>query len=153
MQAWRPPICFSDYINCSPESGPESVQQDFKDTTIIQLYKRKGDQLDCNNHRGIALLPTAGKILTRVIGYPGLQRKFTPRANVALEQTVEQLTLILKCDKHRRSVASNTRTCTSFLFIYQKHLTQSATLVCGNYCDASVAQRSWLTSFDRFTTV
>ena len=45
----------------------EKVPQDFKDATIVHLYKRKGDRADCNNHRGIALLSIAGKILARVI--------------------------------------------------------------------------------------
>ena len=33
----------------------------------MYLYKRKGDQTDCNNHRGVSLLRIAGKILVRVI--------------------------------------------------------------------------------------
>ena len=43
------------------------VLQDFKDAMISHLYKRKCDQTDCNNHRGISLLGITGKILTWVI--------------------------------------------------------------------------------------
>ena len=40
----------------------EAVPQDFKDASIIHLYKRKGNPQVCDNHRGISLLST-GKIL------------------------------------------------------------------------------------------
>ena len=45
----------------------ETVPQDFKDATIIHLYKRKGNRQACDNHRGISLLSIAGKILARVL--------------------------------------------------------------------------------------
>lgn len=45
----------------------ESVPQEFRDANIIHLYKRKGNRAQCDNHRGISLLATAGKILGRVI--------------------------------------------------------------------------------------
>lgn len=44
-----------------------SVPQDFKDANIIHLYKNKGDRASCDNHRGISLLSTAGKIMARVV--------------------------------------------------------------------------------------
>ncbi|VDL94132.1 unnamed protein product [Schistocephalus solidus] len=43
------------------------VPQDFKDATIIHLYKRKGNRQVCDNHRGISLLNIAGKILARTL--------------------------------------------------------------------------------------
>ena len=45
----------------------ESVPQEFKDANIIHLYKRKGNRSCCDNHRGISLLATGGKILARII--------------------------------------------------------------------------------------
>jgi hypothetical protein len=44
----------------------ESVPKDFRDATIVHLYKRKGNRAVSDNHRGISLLATAGKLLTSV---------------------------------------------------------------------------------------
>nr|VZI46717.1 unnamed protein product [Spirometra erinaceieuropaei] len=43
------------------------VPQDFKDSTIVHLYKRKGNRQVCDNHRGISLLNIAGKIFARIL--------------------------------------------------------------------------------------
>ena len=43
------------------------VVQDFRDATIVHLYKNKGDRSCCDNHRGISLLCIAGKILARLM--------------------------------------------------------------------------------------
>nr|VZI11169.1 unnamed protein product [Spirometra erinaceieuropaei] len=43
------------------------VPQDFKDVTIVHLYKRKGNRQVCDNHRGISLLNIAGKIFARIL--------------------------------------------------------------------------------------
>lgn len=45
----------------------ETVPQDFKDASIVHLYKRKGNRQVCDNHRGISLLSIAGKVLARVL--------------------------------------------------------------------------------------
>ena len=45
----------------------EVVPQDFKDASIIHLYKRKGNRQVCDNHRSISLLSIAGKTLARVL--------------------------------------------------------------------------------------
>ena len=44
-----------------------AVPQDFKDASIVHLYKRKGSRQSCDNHRGISLLCIAGKILARIL--------------------------------------------------------------------------------------
>ena len=44
----------------------EAIPQDFKDASIIHLYKRKGNPQVCDN-RGISLLSIAGKILAKIL--------------------------------------------------------------------------------------
>ena len=44
----------------------ECVQQDWKDASIVPIFK-KGSRKDCGNYRGISLLSIAGKILSRVL--------------------------------------------------------------------------------------
>nr|VZI06106.1 unnamed protein product [Spirometra erinaceieuropaei] len=43
------------------------VPQDFKDATIVHLYKRKGNRQVCDNHSGISLLNIAGTIFARIL--------------------------------------------------------------------------------------
>ena len=45
----------------------EKIPQEYKDASIIHLYKKKGNRQVCDNHRGISLLSIAGKILARVL--------------------------------------------------------------------------------------
>ena len=45
----------------------EAIPPEFKDASIIHLFKRKGNPQLCDNHRGISLLSIAGKVLARVV--------------------------------------------------------------------------------------
>ena len=56
----------------------EAIPQEFKDASIIHLYKRKGNPQVSDNHRGISLLSIAGKILVNIL---------LNRLNVHLDQT------------------------------------------------------------------
>nr|VZI28997.1 unnamed protein product [Spirometra erinaceieuropaei] len=51
----------------SQEMRQGEVPQDFKDATIVHLYKPKGNRQVCDNHRGISLLNIAGKIFARIL--------------------------------------------------------------------------------------
>ncbi|BHF73516.1 hypothetical protein SprV_0401659700 [Sparganum proliferum] len=42
------------------------IPQDFKDATIVHLYKCKGNRQVCDNHKGISLFNIAGKIFARI---------------------------------------------------------------------------------------
>ena len=43
----------------------DAIPKEFKDASMIHLFKRKGNPQLCDNHRGISLLSTAGKVLAR----------------------------------------------------------------------------------------
>ena len=43
---------------------------EFKDVTIVHIYKRIGEKRWCDHHRGISLLSIAGKIFARVLLNP-----------------------------------------------------------------------------------
>ena len=45
----------------------EAIPQDFKDASIIHLYKRNGKPQVCDNHRSISVLSIAGKILAKIL--------------------------------------------------------------------------------------
>ena len=45
----------------------EAVPQEFKDALLVHLFKHKGNRHICNNHHGISLLATAGKIVAKII--------------------------------------------------------------------------------------
>ena len=44
-----------------------AMPEEFRDATVVSLFKNKGSRADCGNYRGISLLSIAGKILARVI--------------------------------------------------------------------------------------
>ena len=45
----------------------EAIPQEFKDASIIHLFKRKGNPQLCDNHHGISLLSIDGMVLARVL--------------------------------------------------------------------------------------
>ena len=64
---WRnsPTGTTSEFLHTIWETG--NVPQDFKDVTIIPLFKGKGSRQNVSNYRGISLLSVAGKILSRIL--------------------------------------------------------------------------------------
>ena len=44
----------------------EELPEEWKESIIVPVYK-KGDKTDCNNYRGISLLPTRYKILSNIL--------------------------------------------------------------------------------------
>ena len=55
----------TDLFQCMRRN--EAIPQEFKDASIVHLYKRKGNPQVCENHRGISLLSIAGKILAKIL--------------------------------------------------------------------------------------
>ena len=60
----------------------EAIPQEFKDASIIHLYKRKRNPQVCDNHRGISLLSIVGKIIVGKI----LTKILLNRLNAHLDQ-------------------------------------------------------------------
>ena len=44
----------------------EKLPEEWKESIIVPIHK-KGDKKDCNNYRGISLLPTTCKILSNIL--------------------------------------------------------------------------------------
>ncbi len=45
--------------------GKKTVPQDWKDSCIVSIHKKKGDKSICGNSRGLSMLSLTGKILAR----------------------------------------------------------------------------------------
>ena len=60
------------------EKFKEAIPQEFKDASVIHLYKRKGNSQVCGNHRSISLLAVAGKTLAKIL---------LNRLNIKFDQT------------------------------------------------------------------
>src|SRR4029434_6868511 len=45
----------------------ENIPQQWRDAKIVTIYKNKGDNTICGNHRGISLLAVAGHVLANVL--------------------------------------------------------------------------------------
>ena len=71
-----PDLCLLVPFHCMWRK--EAIPEEFKDASIIHLYKRKGNPQVCDNHRGISLLSIAGKILAKIL---------LNRLNAHLDQT------------------------------------------------------------------
>ena len=45
----------------------EKLPEVWKESIIVPIHKKGGDKTDCNNYRGISLLPTSYKILSNIL--------------------------------------------------------------------------------------
>ena len=80
----------------------EAIQQEFKDASIIHLYKRKGNPQVSDNHRSIALLSITGKKLRKIL---------LNRLNFHLDQTglIQEINVDLKKDRGTQYMIFTTR--------------------------------------------
>ena len=92
------------------------LPQQWKDATIVTVYKKKGDRQVCGNSRGISLLSVAEKILARVM-LKRLLRKVVessyPSLNVVFAVDAVPLIWSLLPGCSKKNAANKVVTCTS----------------------------------------
>ena len=59
-------ICFEIHKIITSIWKKEKLPEEWKESITVPIQKR-GDKTDCNNHRGISLLPTTYKILSNIL--------------------------------------------------------------------------------------
>jgi len=59
-------ICFDIHKLITSIWKKEKLPEEWKESVIVPIHK-KGDKTDCNNYRGISLLPTTYKILSNIL--------------------------------------------------------------------------------------
>ena len=60
-------LCGEEKPSLKNSRRREAIPQEFKDVSVIHLFKWKGNPQLCDNLRGIPLLSIAGKVLARVL--------------------------------------------------------------------------------------
>ena len=108
----------------------EAIPQEFKDATIIHLFKRKGNPQVQVNHRGISLLSIAGQILARVLLNrlnEHLERSgLLPESQWGLRKNRGTIYMIFTAPQlQEKCQEQNVETSTWTLSTLPKHLTQS----------------------------
>ena len=113
----------------------EKVPQQFKDVSIVQIYKRKGNRQSCDNHRGISLLCIAGNILARVLLnrlLHHLEQGHLPESQCGFHAERGISYMIFPARQlWEKTPGANTATSTWPLSIWQRLSTRSAGTVCG----------------------
>ena len=67
VQGWWP-VLLDEIIHLfQPFLHKEQLPQEFRESTIVNIYKRKGNRHSCDNHRDISLLSISCKVLARVL--------------------------------------------------------------------------------------
>ena len=105
---------------------------------LMPLYKSKGKRSDCDNHRGITLLVSVGKVLAWVL-LNRLQEEICP---VVVSESPCGFRSGRRCvdmifSRYKRNVLSNKYSCFRSLLTWQKRLTQSIGILCG-WCMVSL---------------
>ena len=59
-------ICFAILKLIISIWNKEELPEEWNESLIVTIYK-KGDETDCNNYRGISLLPTTYKIVSKIL--------------------------------------------------------------------------------------
>jgi len=81
----------------------EKLPEEWKESIIVSIHK-KGYKTDCNNYRGISLLPTTYKMLSNILlsRLIHMRRKLSGIINVAFDATGLLLIIYSAFAKHLR---------------------------------------------------
>ena len=113
----------------------KTTPQEFKDASIIHLFKRKGNRQLCDNHRGISLLSIAGKVLARVLlnrlNEHLEQSGLLPESQCGFRKDRGTIDMIFTASSFKRNASNRTWTSTWPLLTLSKHLIQSVVGVFG----------------------
>ena len=91
----------------------EILPQEFKDATIVHIYKRRSNKRSCDNLRGIFLLSIAGKIMARVLLsrlLKHLEQGHLPESQCGFRTGWGTTDMVFAAHQTRRRVWSNTKT-------------------------------------------
>ena len=90
----------------------EELPEEWKESIVVPTHK-KGDKTDCNNYRGISLLPTTYKILSNI-----LLSRLIPYAEEVIgdsDATGQLLIIYSALDKYLRKNGNTMKQCISCL--------------------------------------
>ena len=91
------------------------MPEEWKESIIVPIDK-KGDKTDCNNYRGISLLPTTYKILSNILlSRFHMRRKLLGIINVAFDATGQLLIIYFSFAKCLRKNGNTMKKFISFL--------------------------------------
>jgi len=102
----------------------EKLPEEWKESIIVPIHK--GDKTDCNNYRGISLLPTTYKILSNICSQAKLhmRRKLSGIINVVFDATGRRLIIYSAFAKYLRKNGSTMKKFISFSYISRKLMIQ-----------------------------
>ena len=93
----------------------KTLPQEFRDATIVHIYKRKENKRSCDNHIGIFLFSIAVKILARVLLnrlLKHLEQGGLPESQCRFRETID---MILQLVNFKNNVWNNNKTSMTFV--------------------------------------
>ena len=122
----------TDLINTIVKEG--CIPDDWRKSTLVPVYKGKGDPLVCGSYRAIKLLEQAMKVLERV-------RCQLITCNLASCLEKEPLMPFSSCDKYKRKTKQRRRRCTTHIKQHRSKRVQPNGSPCANnHCSTRYEQ-------------
>ena len=114
----------------------EYVSQDWRDGVFIPIHKKVKKEL-CSFYRGIALLCTTGKILSKILMTRLLPTDVLPETQCGFRRNRSYTDMIFTYTiNYKKRAGSKIEHSSPSLLIWLKHMIQSIALLCGNSCQS-----------------